>query len=335
MMGGSPPPLDWVRAFTVWRFAPATGGLVLAALAVYLVGVLQVRDWPRGRVAAFVAGLVVVVGALMGSPAVYGDAGLFWVHMIQHLMLIMVAPWLLALGHPMTLLLRASTGRTHHVVQAVRGSRVAAVVSHPLIGLAFYACVLIGVHLSGFMNAMMTSPVLSDLEHVLYLCAGYLYFAPLVTVDSPRRPLAYPLRLFSLFLGMSADTIVGVVLLQAVHPLFPAYARMQPPWGPGALADIHGGGTVMWIGGDGLMFAMMLVIGTLWLTDRAPSAATAGSLLENVRRSALAGTGAEADAGTGEAARQRLRTSRDIDDDDAAREAYNALLDRLNRADPQ
>ena len=46
----------------------------------------------------------------MGSPGVYGDGGLFWVHMIQHLMLIMIAPWLLCLGHPMTLLLRAASG---------------------------------------------------------------------------------------------------------------------------------------------------------------------------------------------------------------------------------
>jgi putative copper resistance protein D len=326
-----PPRLDWVHAFTVWRFAPVTAGLVVVALALYLAGVRRAPGWSRPRVCSFVAGLAVVVAALMGSPAVYGDAGLFWVHMIQHLMLIMVAPWLLCYGHPLTLLSRAATGRAHRWVRAAQASPVIRLAGSPLVGLGAYAAVLFGVHLSSFMDAMMGSPVLMALEHVLYLGAGYLFLAPLLTADSPR-PLPYPLRLFALFLGMTSDTIVGVVLLQATHPLFPAYARMQPPWGPGALADIHGGATVMWIGGDGLMFAMMLVVGATWLTDHTPQASRAGTLLESARRGALAHTGG---AAAGNAAQEHLRSSGDIDDDDTARTAYNALLAHLNGDDPR
>lgn len=331
MPGGSLPPLDWVHAFTVWRFAPVTACLVLIALALYVAGAVRVRGWSPLRTASFVAGLAVIVAAVMGSPAVYGNGGLFWVHMIQHLMLIMAAPWLLCLGHPTTLLLRATSGRAHRLVCAVRASRVAVVVGSPLVGLGVYAAVLFGVHLTSFMDVMMGSPALMALEHVLYLGGGYLYLAPLLAADSPVRPLPYPLRLFLLFLGMTADTMVGVILLQATRTPFPVYAQLQPAWGPGPLADVHGGGTVMWLGGDGLMFAMMLVLGAIWLTDRAPEAARAGGLLEGVRRAALAGTGAEAAGDDGGAqARERLRASADVDDDDAAREAYNALLARLN-----
>lgn len=333
---GALPPLDWVHAFAVWRFAPVTACLVAAALVLYLVGMRRVPGWSAWRVAAFGAGLAVIVAAIMGSPGVYGDAGLFWVHMIQHLMLIMVAPWLLCLGHPVTVLVRATSGRVHRLVWAVRHSRIAAVVGSPLVGLGVYGVVLFGVHLTSFMDAMMGSPALMALERVAYLAAGYLYLAPLLTADSPVRPLPYPLRLFLLFLGMTADTIVGVVLLQATRTPFPAYARMQPPWGPGPLADVHGGGTVMWIGGDGLMFVMMIVLAAVWLTDRTPQAARAGTLLEGVRRATLAGTGADAvDDGRAEPSRERLRASTDVDDDEAARVAYNALLARLNGHEPR
>lgn len=322
-------PLGWEQAFAVWRFAPVTAVLVAVALVLYLAGVVRVREWPAPRTVAFTAGLAVVVAAIMGSPGVYGAAGLFWVHMIQHLMLIMAAPWLLCLGHPMTLLLRATRGRVHDRIDAARTSRAAGLLGSPLVGLACYGVVLFGVHLTSFMDAMTGSPVLMGVEHVLYLGAGYWYLAPLVTSDSPARPLPYPIRLFLLFLGMTADTIVGVVLLQVTHPMFPAYGALQPSWGPGQVADIHGGGTVMWIGGDGLMLVMMVVLGAVWLTDQAPQAARAGSLLEGVRRAALAGTGTET-AGGGEPDRERLWSSADIDDDEAARQAYNALLARLD-----
>ena len=326
-------PLSWGRAFTAWRFAPITTALLVTALLAYLAAVVAARrhgePWSPGRGVSFAAGLGVVAAAIMGGPGVYGDGGLFWVHMIQHLMLIMVAPWLLCLGHPVTLVLRATTGAMRACVEAIRRSRILSVVASPLTGLAVYVSVLFGVHLSSFMDAMMGSPALMVLEHALYLGGGYLYFSRLLTADSPYRPLAYPLRLFSLFMGMSADTIVGVVLLQAAQPPFPAYARMHPVWGRGPLTDIHDGGAVMWIGGDGLMFVMMLVVGAMWMLDRSPQARRAGAFLESARQSALAGTGHERPGG--ETARERLRASGDVDDDHDALEAYNALLARMNR----
>ena len=327
-------PLTWTRALTTWRFAPVTVVIVAVALGLYITAVVRARtggrNWPVARTAAFTAGLTVIVVALMGSPAVYGDGGLFWVHMIQHLMLIMIAPWLLCSGHPLTLLRAATRGRVHDRIENIRRSAAAAFLTSPITGLVVYAAVLFGVHLSSFMDAMMDSSALMVLEHVLYLAGGYLYFSQLLTCDSPPRELSYPLRLFALFMGMSADTIVGIVLLQAIEPPFPAYARMHPPWGPGPLADIHGGGAVMWIGGDGLMFIMMIVVMLRWLSDRSPQAAKAGRFFESARQAALAGTGEEAGLGTGDPDRVRLLASVDLDEDDAALQAYNTLLARLD-----
>lgn len=326
-------PLTWGRALTTWRFSPTATVLVVVALALYLLGVRAARRngvrWPVARTASFVAGLVVIVIAIMGGMAVYGDSGLFWVHMIQHLTLIMAAPWLLCLGHPLTLLRRATRGRAHERVEAIRTSTAAAFLTSPIVGLALYTAVLVGVHLTAFMDAMVDSPPLMWFEHLLYLGSGYLYFSQVLTSDSPPRDLSYPLRLFALFMGMTADTIVGVVLLQATSSPFPAYEGMQPSWGPGPLADVHGGGAVMWIGGDGLMFVMMIVVALRWLSDRSPEAARAGHFFESVRQATLAGTGHGDDV---DPDRARLMASRDVDDDDAALDAYNAMLSRLNEA---
>jgi cytochrome c oxidase assembly factor CtaG len=331
-------PLTWARAFTTWRFAPVTTGLLVLVLLLYAAGVVAARRggtrWPAVRTAAFVCGLAVAGAAVMGSPGVYGDGGLFWLHMIEHLMLIMLAPWLLCLGHPVGLLLAAARGRTRELVEAAGRTRLVRLLRSPITGLAVYAAILFGVHLSSFMDAMTGSPALMALERVLYLGGGYLYFSRLLTADPPSAAVPYPFRLFSLLMGMSADTVVGVVLLQATHPPFPSYTAMRPSWGPGPVADIHDGGATMWIGGDGLMFVMMVIVGATWLLDRSPEAARAGGFLESVRQAALADTGHEEVRDDG--SRERLRASGNVDEDDAALDAYNALLSRLNspRRDP-
>jgi putative membrane protein len=73
-----------------------------------------------------------------------------------------------------------------------------------------------------------------------------------------------------------------------------------------------------------------VVVAATWLLDRSPEASRAGTFLESVRQAALAGTGHEALGDAGDSDRERLRASGDVDEDDSALEAYNALLARLN-----
>lgn len=331
------PPLTWQQALLAWRFSPVVTALALAAAAGYLAGVIRLnrrhpsRRWPWPRAASFLAGVAVVVVAVEGSPEVYGHV-LFWVHMVQHLMLIMVAPWLLCLGLPLTLLLRTVRGRARRrIVRAVR-SRVGAFATFPLVTLSFYVLVIVGIHLTSFMQAMMEHPVLGSVEQVLYLVSGYLLFSQVLSAEPSRWDMSYPLRMFQLFLAMSADTVVGVILLQATHPWFAAYAAMPRMWGPSPVADLRDGGAVMWMGGDGLMFLMMLVVAAQWLTDSRPEASRAGRWLESARRSALATTGHEAAETGGVPAGGEIFAAPDVDNDDAALAAYNAMLARLNRA---
>src|SRR5437763_13318453 len=106
------PPFGWLAAFTQWQSAPAVSVAVAAAAGLYCWGVVRVarrhpvRPWPAWRTGCFLAGLAVIVIALQSGVGSYDDV-LFWDHMVQHLMLIMIAPPLLILGEPITLLLHA------------------------------------------------------------------------------------------------------------------------------------------------------------------------------------------------------------------------------------
>jgi cytochrome c oxidase assembly factor CtaG len=88
-----------------WTVHPVVLAILIAVAGLYVWGMLRVRrrhpsrPWPVGRAASFAGGLVVIVVALMSAIGRY-DTMLFWVHMIQHLLLIMVAPALLSMaGH--------------------------------------------------------------------------------------------------------------------------------------------------------------------------------------------------------------------------------------------
>jgi len=295
------PPLTWGTALGTWHVTPVTDAVLLVTAGLYLYRTRH-RHWPIGRTLSFLGALAVLAVTVQSSIDVYGHES-FWLHMIEHLLLIMVVPVLVILGQPIRLL---ATGRLARLVR----SRVVSVITFPLLALAAYTAVLIGTHLTGFMQSMATHLWLHELEIVLYLGSGYLFFLPLLAHEPLTRQLSYPLRVCLLFLGMTVDTVVGVLLMMTTRPQ-----------GSYALSDIHTGGGIMWVVGDGLMFAVTVLVVAQWMRDTERQNDT-GKWLEAARRSTLANLGVDAVDPDSEA---------DIDDDDATLAAYNRMLAKLNQ----
>lgn len=316
-MTGGLAPLTWSTASGTWRFGPVTDVVVVVAAVLYLRRAHRTRGWSAGRTAAFLGALAVLAVTLQSGIDAYGQA-LFWMHMIEHLLLIMVVPALLILGQPIRL---ATTGedRVATRTRAALRSKPVSWITFPLVGVVAYAAVLVGTHLFGFMPAMAAHPWLHDLEIVLYLGSGYLFFLPLLGHEPVRSELSYPLRVFLLLMGMTADTVVGVMLMMAAS----ASAFGNRTWGPAPLSDTHIGGGIMWVIGDGLMFAVIVLVVAAWMGDTERQNDT-GKWLEAARRSTLAGMGVDGVDPDDEAS---------VDDDDAALAAYNRMLARLNQRD--
>src|SRR3982074_86602 len=112
------PPFTVAEVVTRWQFAPVVTGFVVVAAGRSLGGALRVRrrhparPWPAYRTALFLGGLAVIVIATQSGIGRYDDV-LFWDHMVQHLLLLMVAPPLLVVGQPATPLLHASRNPAH------------------------------------------------------------------------------------------------------------------------------------------------------------------------------------------------------------------------------
>src|ERR1700761_4416572 len=332
MMGGGAmlPPFNWDEAATNWQFAPVVTAFTAVVAAAYLWGVLRVRrrhpvrPWPPGRTILFLLGLLVIDIATQSGIGTYDDT-LFWDHMIQHLMLIMIAPPLLVLGQPVTLLLHASRNPLHTGVKKLVRSRPVQWLTWPGVGVAAYAGTLVGTPLTNFMNLVTEHDAIHEAEHVLYLFVGYLYFLPLIGREPVKWKVSYPLRLFLLFIAMPVDAFTGVVLgSYQTDPFVPMDPRT---WGPSAVNDLHEGGAVMWIGGAAIMFVVIMVTFFQWTRESRPSASM--GWLEVARRASLADRIAEVDPAGSASARMRGREASgaakgaNVDEDEEQLAAYN------------
>lgn len=316
------PPFGWQAVLSHWQSAPVVTTCAVLAGGLYLWGVIRVarrhpaRPWPAWRTGMFLGGLAVVVLALQSGIGSYDDV-LFWDHMIQHLLLVMVAPPLLILGQPITLLMHASRNPLHTWVKRVVRSPVASFLTWPVFGFVAYAAAIVVAHLTGLANLTARNPAAHEVEHVAFLIIGYLFLLPIVGSEPIKWRLSYPTKLVLLFLVMPVDTFTGLVISygNAGTPGLPAGPR--PGWAGSALGDLHAGGAVMWVGGDGIMFVLMMVVFLMWSTDTKAASRKRG-WLEAARRATVAPTSTSATA--------------DIDDDDEQLVAYNAYLNRLSQS---
>ncbi|HLX88245.1 MAG TPA: cytochrome c oxidase assembly protein [Acidimicrobiales bacterium] len=243
--------------------------LIFGALALYLAGVIrfdrtQPAPWPVRRTVAFVSATVVTFVAIELFVGVYDDV-LFYDHMIQHLMLLMIAAPLYAMGAPLDLLDRATTGRTHQTISKVLASRVAEIVGHPVTAVVLYAVLIPAAHLTGLYNLSLTHDLVHDNEHLAFLAVGYLFWRHAIAIEPARHPLHPGVRLALLAVAIPVDTFTGLALVSASKEMFSFYDSFRRSWGPSKVSDLHIGGSIMWIGGDGVMGLAMMPVLVRWV----------------------------------------------------------------------
>ena len=241
---------------------------VAAIVILYLLGVHWISRtsndrWSAKRSVAFLAGAVVVLVAVDSAVGLYDDV-LFDDHMGQHLLLVMVAAPLLAMGAPIELACRATPGTAGRLVNKALASPPAEVVGHPIFGFALYAVLIPVAHLTALYNVTLTNQPIHHMEHLAFLVIGYLFWRPVIGIEPSRHSLPPGLRFVYLLLALPIDTFTGLALASATHELFPAYLSVARPWGPSLVGDVHDGGKVMYIGGDTLMLAAMVTIAIQW-----------------------------------------------------------------------
>lgn len=214
-------------------------------------------SWTRGQAACFISGIAVWAVATFSAVGVYAPV-LFWVRALQVLLLLLVAPFLLALGRPVAALCAASPS-INRIVQSALSSRVLRVACSPLVTSAAMLATPWLLYLTPWYVASMTGPA-APATRLLLVLVGFGYFYARLQTDPVPRRLSPLVSIGISVVESLADGVLGVVLWLGPLIAVDYYASLQRNWGPSPRIDQSIGAGILWIAGDVLSIPFVLVL---------------------------------------------------------------------------
>ena len=242
--------------------------LVLAA-GLYLYGVHRLRsrgdDWPLVRTIAFLGPGLGGIAAVTVSGLHAYDTAMLSVHMIQHMVLSMVAPIFLALGAPVTLALRTLPQRPRKILLVVVHSRVARIYSYPLVAFAIFVVNPFALYFTGLYEVTLRHEWAHELVHAHFIMTGCVFFWPLLGLDPLPGRWPYPARALLMLLSVPFHTVLGLTIMQSKTLLggdwYPSLnLSWADPW-----ADQVTAGGILWAGGEFVSVTMLAVLVVQWV----------------------------------------------------------------------
>jgi putative membrane protein len=276
-VGGPLAAISWLAD---WRLDPAVITTVLLAV-LYAVGSSRTVTPARAvraqhvRDGAFYAGIVVLVIALTSPVDAYSDK-LFWVHMTQHVLLMLVAAPLFVFARPWVRLWRAlPLGLRRPLARGVAQGDAAAplrsaarAIGSPAGSLTLFTVVLLGWHVPALFETTLESEAIHIFEHVLFFAVAVLFFKHVIPSPPLRAPLGDSGRALFAVAGMTVSWALAVALAVAPSPLYSHYADLATrPGGISALADQQLAAGVMWVPGSVTFLILVLIHVHRWLAS--------------------------------------------------------------------
>lgn len=226
--------------------------VVWAYLALAQLGRRDPRGWSSWRSASFVAGAALIAVAVFPGALPYPPDD-FRGHMQRHLLIGMLAPLLLVLGAPVTLLLRSLSHRAARALGRTLNSRPVHLIAHPVTALVLTVGGLAALYFTPLYSLMMRSEAVHALAELHFLLSGYLFAWVIAGPDpAPRRP-SVPARLVVLGFAIAGHAILSQLLYAGV------FTQVEVP-----VEQRQGAGEIMYFGGDLIELLIALALVTTW-----------------------------------------------------------------------
>ncbi len=238
----------------------------LAAVAVgYIVAMRRgaigpnddVTPWFRNhrwRPVFFFAGLLITFVALESPIDRGGDLYLFSLHMVQHMLLMMVAPPLLLLGIAGA---RPEPRERHRTLRTFWWA-----ITRPWPAVAIFNAVLLIWHIPSLYDTTLTTVSVHIVEHISFIAVGLILWWPVI--DPIRDELTVtvnPLtKIAALSIAGIPPTVLGIVFALAPAPLYSFYVQAPRLWGVSPLTDQQYGGVIMLGVGNIVYFLAIIVV---------------------------------------------------------------------------
>jgi putative membrane protein len=209
------------------------------------------------RQAFFYLALFLSTIVLVG-PIPHLAVRIFWVHMVQHILLMMLISPLIILSSPIKVALNSHHSRFRLLVRRIAAVSLIRSIFRPQVGFVIFLVTLIATHFSPLADAGMVNSNVHSLELILFLIAGLIYYYPVLEGNPTPFPVSHATRLGSLFAMMLPETMTGFFLYSGNKLLHSVSMDMSGPANRlNPLRDQHTGGALMW--------AMGMLIDSMWV----------------------------------------------------------------------
>ncbi len=275
-------PFSTGQGIWIWTFEPSIL-IGLAALTlgyILLVGPVRRRmGWQpaagRWRQAAFHLGSLVAFIALVSPLDHLSDEYLLTAHMIQHLLLLIVAPPLWLMGIP--------GGWLDGPVGNGRLQKAMKWITRPVVAFTVFNAAMWIWHVPSLYDAALNDEGVHIIEHLTFMAAALIGWWPMLGFLPRAAPrAAQPMQLLYMFVLMMSSTGLGALLSLAKVPLYPFYidapkvlgglplaVGVPGPrlWGLSVMDDQQLAGLIMWVPGNMVYFAGLMVILSRWFSS--------------------------------------------------------------------
>lgn len=253
-----------VLAVYSWNWEPSALLVLALQAGAYLacVGPLR-RKFPGsapaspGQIQTFLLGVLVLFVALISPLDALGDRYLLTAHMIQHLLITLIAPPLLLIGTPRWLL--------RPLLRLPFALPIGRALTNPLVAFIAFNATFSIWHVPAYYERTLHDQTLHILEHAMFFTTATLTWWPVFSPLDELPPLPAPAQCLYLFGESLPPTILGALITFSGDVLYPTYATAPRVWGLAPGTDQQIGGLIMWIPGALVYFTVLTIVFMRWL----------------------------------------------------------------------
>lgn len=240
---------------------PPLVACIVAVVLYALGGSGRVGSHHRGRLwreASFYLGVATVFVVLQPPFDNWADTS-FTMHMAQHVLLLTVAPPLLALGRPWPRMWMPFPARARRgVARGLARGRwsaplrlVTRTLTRPPVAVAVLTAVLVTWHLPWFYGAAVRNEGIHLLEHASFVGAALLFWGPMLDAPPVRARIDHLWRAVWFVAAAVPGWILAIVLAYAANPIYPVYSTLEHrTFGLSAISDQQLAAGIMWVPGS-------------------------------------------------------------------------------------
>ncbi len=275
----------WQALLGPWEWRPAVLAVLLPLLTIYLVGWVRIRRKreARGgssrlatgwRLAAYLSGMGALF-LLLFSPIDMLGGQLFFMHMIQHKLSIMVAAPLIWLGNPfpiglwgLPMPLRRACVAVLSDASPVRPALEA--ITQPFVVWLTFIIVYVGWHDGGAYNLALRLPWVHDIQHITFFVTALLFWWHVVGAPPRLHKSLSPWIAIAMLIGaIPFNAITGFAIANAGDVVYTYYESVPRIWGFSVMEDQAAGGVIMWVPGSEMLFqAAGIILAGMFIRER-------------------------------------------------------------------